>query len=59
MGVFVLPVRQLNKKKDDGNRQRDFVIPIVPVEKKKINHLYRKRKFVRVKVPLKINGSKY
>ena len=58
MGVFVLPLRQLNKKKDDGNRQRSFVIPIVPVKKKKINRLYRQRNFVSVKVPVKINGNK-
>ena len=33
MEVLVLLVRQLNKKKDDGNHQHNFVIPIVPVKK--------------------------
>ena len=37
MEVFVLLLCQLNKKKDDGNRQRNFIIPIVPVKKKKEN----------------------
>ena len=58
MGVFVLPLRQLNKKKDDGNRQGSFVIPTVPVKKKKINRLYRQRNFVSVEIPVKINGNK-
>ena len=59
MEVFVLLVCQLNKKKDDGNRQRNFIIPIVPVKKKKkTNRLYRQQNFVSVNVPVKINGNK-
>ena len=56
MGVFVLPVRQLNKK---GLQQlaRQFCNSNSTGKKKKINRLYRQRNFVSVKVPVKTETS--
>ena len=49
MGVFVLPVPQLNKKRMKKKEKN-------PV-KKKINRLYRQQNFVSAKVPAKITET--
>ena len=48
----------LKQKKDDGNRQRNFVIPIVPVKKRKFIVFTGSGVFVSRKVPVKINENK-